>query len=126
MQEERGEEIGYRDAACWNSFSAPAIMFGSYVRKCDMAAKCEKGPLETCLVVCTFGSYSLPENWILPSSRCCERCCFFICLCLTLGIIETEEAGCKIGPLVSKEQVKQGIERADVMQNNLESPVFLS
>lgn len=52
---------------------------------------------------------------------------FFICLCLALGTTETEGAGCKIRPLISKEQVKQAVKRIGVMQqNHFESPVFLS
>lgn len=61
MREGRDKEIGYWDAASQNRFSSFAIIFGSYVRKCDMAAKSEKGPLGTCLVVCTF--------WFLFSTR---------------------------------------------------------
>lgn len=52
---------------------------------------------------------------------------FLICLCLALGTIETERAGCKIRPLISKEQGKQAVKRVDVTKHsNFASPVFLS
>lgn len=83
------------DAASRNRFSPFVIAFGSYVRKCDMAAKSEKGPLETCLVVCTFGSYSLHKNWMLPSSPLHLSSFVFV---LLLGPLRLREQAAKLGP----------------------------
>lgn len=59
-----------------------------------MAAKSEKGPLETCLVVCTFGSYSLHENWMLPSALLHLSSFVFV---LLLGPLRLREQVVKLG-----------------------------
>lgn len=74
--------------------------------------------------------YVLLVPILCMETGCCLALCvasFLICLCLALGTIETEGAGCKIRPLISKEQGKQAVKRVDVTKHsNFASPVFLS
>lgn len=88
-----------------------------------MAGKSAKGPLGDAFS-CVYVWFLFPVGTL--DATYLSLASFFIYLCLALGTIETEGAGCKMRPLMSKEQVKQAVKRVDVMQQNNIVSVLLS